>query len=299
MTSRVPAALATLISALVLAVAATGLTSAVAAAQPTSSPAAGGTAYPYPTLGLPPAGANDWSCRPTTGRPYPAVIVHGTFGDQKSLLDNLSLALKRAGYCVYALDYGNRATGPIEESAAQLGAYVDRVLDSTGAAKVHLVGHSQGGMMPRYLIKNLGGGAVVEDLVGIAPSNHGTTLTGGFPAPGPGGGDDGGGSSYCVSCDQQSAGSPFLTELNNPDETPGDVDYTQVVTKYDEIVRPYTSGFLTPGPHSTNVTVQDRCALDLAEHGTLAMDPQTIAWVLNAFGREGPADPAARIGCLG
>ena len=48
---------------------------------------------------------------PTAARPDPAVIVHGTFGDQKSLLDNLSLALKRDGFCVYALDYGNRGTG--------------------------------------------------------------------------------------------------------------------------------------------------------------------------------------------
>jgi triacylglycerol esterase/lipase EstA (alpha/beta hydrolase family) len=283
---------ALLVSAFVMAVAAVGLAPGAASASPGVS---AGAAYPYPTLGLPPAGANDWSCEPTAQHPYPAVIVHGTFGDQKSLLDNLSLSLKRGGYCVYALDYGNRATGPIEESAAQLGAYVDRVLASTGAAKVHLVGHSQGGMMPRYFIKNLGGEAVVEDLVGIAPSNHGTTITSGFPAPG---GQDGG-NTYCVACDQQATGSPFLTELNNPDETPGDVDYTQVVTKHDEVVVPYTSGFLTPGPHSTNITAQERCALDLAEHGTLAMDPQTIAWVLNAFGREGPADPAAGIGCRG
>ena len=71
---------------------------------------------------------NDWSCRPTAARPDPAVIVHGTFGDQKSLLDNLSLALKRDGFCVYALDYGNRGTGPIEDSAQQLKDFVARVL---------------------------------------------------------------------------------------------------------------------------------------------------------------------------
>jgi triacylglycerol lipase len=242
----------------------------------------------YPTLGWPPAGANDWSCRPTAARPLPAVIVHGTFGDQKSLLDNLSLSLKRDGFCVYALDYGNRATGPIEESAGQLDAFVDKVLASTGAAKVELVGHSQGGMMPRYYIENLGGDAVVEDLVGLAPSNHGTTVNSAFSS-----------SPSCVACDQQRAGSDFLTALNNPDETPGDVDYTQVETRYDEVVVPYTSAFLTPGPQSTNILLQDRCRADASEHLTIAMDPQAIAWVLDAFGHDGPADPAARIGCLG
>jgi triacylglycerol esterase/lipase EstA (alpha/beta hydrolase family) len=245
-------------------------------------------ALDYPTLDWPPAGANDWSCRPTADRPTPAVIVHGTFGDQKSLLDNLSLALKRDGYCVYALDYGNRATGPIEESAAQLDAFVDRVLASTGAAKADLVGHSQGGMMPRYYIKNLGGAARVDDLVGLAPSNHGTEAAGGFS-----GGD------YCAACDQQAAGSDFLAELNNPDETPGRIDYTQVVTAHDEVVVPYTSGFLAEGAHSVNITLQDRCAADPTEHLFIPMNAQAIAWVLDAFGRPGPADVAAPIGCLG
>lgn len=253
----------------------------------TTAPAAAGTSYAYPALGLSPVGANDWECAPTARRPYPAVIVHGTFGDQRSLLDRLSFALKRAGFCVFAVDYGNRATGPIEESAEQLRRFVAKVRKATGAAKVEVVGHSQGGMMPRYWIKNLGGAAVVEDLVGLAPSNHGTTVQGSF-----------GFGEWCVACDQQQAGSEFLTALNAGDETPGRVDYTQVVTALDEVVVPYTSGFLTPDRRSTNITLQDRCPVDPAEHLTIPLDRQAIRWVLNAFTREGPADPGASIGCL-
>ena len=73
----------------------------------------------YPTWGMSPDGANDWACRPTAERPTPVIIVHGTFGDQKSLLDELSRAMVDAGFCVYSLDYGNRGTGAIEESAAR------------------------------------------------------------------------------------------------------------------------------------------------------------------------------------
>ena len=240
------------------------------------------------STGWPPAGANDWTCRPTAARPEPAVIVHGTFGDQKSGLDSLSAALKRDGFCVYALDYGNRATGPIEDSAAELRDFVARVLASTGAAKVEMVGHSQGGMMPRYYVKNLGGDAYVDDLVGLAPSNHGTTVNQAFSS-----------SPLCTACDQQRYGSPFLTALNSPDETPGDVDYTQVETRYDEVVVPFTSAFLEPGARSTDVTLQDRCPADTAEHLSIPSDPQAIAWTLEAFHHAGPADPQARIGCLG
>jgi triacylglycerol esterase/lipase EstA (alpha/beta hydrolase family) len=245
-------------------------------------------AYDYPTAGVAPAGANDWSCRPTAERPDPAVIVHGTFGDQKSLLDNLSLALVQQGYCVYSLDYGNRGTGPIEDSAQQLKDFVDQVIASTGAAKVEMVGHSQGGMMPRYYIKNLGGDAFVEDLVGLVPSNHGTTVQNGYSSGG-----------ECVSCDQQMAGSAFLTALNTPDETPGVVDYTQVTTRNDEVVVPYSSAFLTPDAQSTNILLQDRCPAGAADHLTIPMDQQAIAWVLDAFAHPGPADASAPIGCTG
>lgn len=242
----------------------------------------------YPTLGQPPLGANDWTCRPTARLPYPAVIVHGTFGDQKSLLDKLSLSLKSEGFCVYSLDYGNRGTGPIARSAEQLKKFVARVLRFTGAEKVEIVGHSQGGMMPRYYIKYLGGKRLVEDLVGLSPSNHGTTLTGS--------GDTGG---TCVACDQQGAGSKFLERLNNPDETPGKVDYTQVTTTNDEVVVPYTSAFLTPGPRSTNIVLQDRCPAAPTEHITIPMDPQAIGRVIDAFTRRGPARSSAPIGCAG
>lgn len=240
----------------------------------------------YPSLDRDPLGANDWECRPTAERPYPAVIVHGTFGDRASLLDALSYSLKSEGYCVFALDYGNRATGPIEESARELDEYVDRVLATTGAARVSLVGHSQGGMMPRYYIKYLGGATKVEDLVGLAPSNHGTTVGEAF-----------GSGIGCTSCEQQMSGSDFLTALNNPDETPGEVDYTQVVTEYDEVVVPYTSGFLAPDAQSANITLQDRCPANTAEHLTIPTDRQAIAWVLDAFTRVGPADTNAAIGC--
>jgi triacylglycerol esterase/lipase EstA (alpha/beta hydrolase family) len=236
-----------------------------------------------------PTGANDWSCKPSAERPEPVVIVHGTFGDRKSLLDNLSAAMVDDGYCVFSLDYGNRGTEDIRKSARQLKRFVARVLDATGAAKVSMVGHSQGGMMPRYYVKFLGGDVYVDDLVGLSPSNHGTTVVGSSDNPLTGG--------FCTSCNQQAAGSPFLTRLNAGDETPGDVSYTQITTKYDEVVVPYTSAYLAEGPRTTNVTIQDSCPADTAEHVFIPMSRTAIQWVLDALDRPGPADPAFTPDC--
>ncbi len=83
------------------------------------------------------------------------MLVHGTFGNMTDSWQALSPLLANSGYCVFALDYGGPAgspiqgTGAIEASATQLGAFVGRVLAATGATKVDIVGHSQGGMMAR------------------------------------------------------------------------------------------------------------------------------------------------------
>jgi len=237
---------------------------------------------------VPPPGANDFTCRPAAQHPAPVVLVHGTF---EGALDNwvtVSPLLKSAGYCVFALDYGDRGTGDIAVSAGQLKRFVDAVLAATGARKVSLVGHSQGGMMPRYYIKFLGGQGKVDDLVGLAPSNHGTTNPGALVA----------GATVCEACDQQRAGSAFLQELNAGDETPGSVSYTQVETRYDEVVVPFTSAFLAGGANTANVLLQDACPAEVIDHHEIPNSRLAQRWTLQALGRPGPADPAHPPSCV-
>src|SRR3954449_6757929 len=135
-----------------------------------------GYAHTSPTAS--PPGANDFSCKPSAAHPRPVVLVHGTFADMSDSWQALSPLLANNGYCVFALDYGAAngsgavgiyGIGDIRQSAAELSAFVDDVLAATGATKVDLVGHSQGGMMPRYYLKNLGGSAKVGTLLGLSP----------------------------------------------------------------------------------------------------------------------------------
>ncbi|MFF4589355.1 esterase/lipase family protein [Streptomyces sp. NPDC001388] len=247
------------------------LLAAAAATVPASA------AHASPTTASPSSGWNDYTCKPSAAHPRPVVLVHGTLGNS---IDNwLSLApyLEVRGYCVYSLDYGQlpgvpffHGLGPIDKSAEQLSAFVDKVLTATGAAEADLVGHSQGGMMPRYYLKFLGGAAKVNALVGIAPDNHGTTLSGltnllpYFP------GAEDLLSSATPGLADQIAGSAFLTKLNAGGDTVPGVRYTVIATKYDEVVTPWRSGYLS-GTGVRNVLLQDLCPLDLSEHVAIGL----------------------------
>src|SRR5581483_5377529 len=226
-----------------------------------------------------PPGVNPASCTPTAAHPEPVVLVHGTWMDRTISWNVIGPALAQQGYCVYSLDYGRRGTQPVADSAVELGHFVDGVLAKTGATRVSIVGHSQGGMMPRQWIRFDGGANEVDDLIGIAPSNHGST-NGQFGQYAAQYGDS-------PAAADQEAGSPFLTNLNSGDETPQPgtlpISYTNIETRNDEILGDYHSAFLAgDAGEVTNVLLQDRCPADQSEHIALTDDPVVLQWVENA-----------------
>jgi len=245
-----------------------------------------------------PPGSNDYSCHPSAAHPYPVVLVHGTFANRVDGWNALSPLLKNKGYCVFALNYGGasqndliQGLGSVASSAAQLSTFVNGVLTATGAAKVDIVGHSQGGMMPRYYVKFDGGAAKVHDLIGLSPSNHGTTLDGlGLLAEAIPGATDLVGAA-CPACSDQLVGSPLMTRLNSGGDTVAGVNYTVITTIFDEVVTPYTSAFLR-GSNVTNITVQNQCILDGADHLAINYDHIALGDVLNAL------DPAHAQGTI-
>jgi triacylglycerol esterase/lipase EstA (alpha/beta hydrolase family) len=251
--------------------------------------------------GTPPPGANDWSCRPTARHPRPVVLLHGTFANMTINWNALSPLLVNHGYCVFALDYGAGAASggrvfgiaPVAVSAGELAAFVRRVLGATGARQVDVVGHSQGGLVPRQYLRFGGGATRVHALIGLAPSSHGTTLHGlarlavfpGVPAAAL--------SSFCPACRDQIRGSRFLRRLNAGGDTVAGVRYTVIATSHDEVVTPYRSAFLA-GDRVRNITLQRGCARNHSEHLAVAFDRRALRYVLNAL------DPrsAARAPCV-
>jgi triacylglycerol lipase len=219
------------------------------------------------------------SCTPSARHPYPVILVPGTL--VVTTWNVLAPALTKRGYCVSTFNYGDYGTAEIAGSAKKLASFIDDVLARTHATKVSIVGHSQGGMMPRYAIKFLGEASKVEDLIGLSPSNHGT-VNPAIAATG----------TPCEACLEQLWGSTFLSKLNSGDETPGPVDFTALATLDDVVLVPYTSAFLAgPSSRVTNITIQSACPAVYVSHLGMPSNPVVLQWVENALARKGPADP--------
>ena len=304
-----------------LAIAAGALTVLMGAVL-TSTAAAAAPAYPVIYNGaigygahaltpdVPAVGSSyvDWSsaapavsCH-SASHPYPVVLVPGTFLSQADDFAAVSPLLADNGYCVYTTNVGAPAgdpvgtVGDIPTSATELSTVVDKVLAATGASKVDLVGHSQGGgVLPRWYLKYDGGASKVSQLVGLAPSNHGTSVDSAvtlaaqldsvsvldavFDA------------AQAPAASEQLTGSAVNAQLDAGGDTVAGVTYTDIVSRNDEVVTPYTQQFLTAGPGATvhNILLQSVCPLDQGEHLSVVYDQIALREMLNAL------DPATAV----
>ncbi|WP_260479338.1 lipase family protein [Kibdelosporangium aridum] len=249
--------------------------------------------------GSAPPGANNWSCTPSAAHPDPVVLVHGASANMTANWQTISPLLANNGYCVFALTYGvpagtpfplNQIGGrnPMEQSAAELSSFVDRVLAATGAGKVDIVGHSEGSLMPNYYVKFLGGAAKVSDYVGLTPLWNGSNVANlaNFyalaRAVGLGPVIDSLVDIIFPAARQFLRGSDFLTKLAEGGVAHPGVRYTTIMTKYDEAVVPYSSGYLRT-PNATDVVLQNLCSQDYAGHAMVAFDPNATQVILNAL----------------
>jgi hypothetical protein len=85
-----------------------------------------------------------------------------------------------------------------------------------------------------------------------------------------------------------------MQQLNAGADTLPGVTYTVIQTRYDEVVTPYTSAFLS-GPDVTNITLQDHCGLDLADHVTTPYDSIALRYMLNALDPARAVTPGCRL----
>jgi triacylglycerol lipase len=221
------------------------------------------------------------------GRAEPVLLVHGTgVTREQNWKWNYWSALPRAGFEVCWVQLPDASLNDAQISAEYVARAVE-VMHQRGGELVDVVGHSQGGLVPRWSIKYFPSASFIDDYVGLASPNHGTITADASTLRGP-----------CFeSCWQMRTIADFIAALNRGDETPGPISYTSIYTLNDELVKPVETSRLEGG---TNILLQDICPGRPTEHALIAAD--AVAWELtiDALTHPGTADPSriARGACL-
>ena len=213
-----------------------------------------------------------------SGRKHPVLLVHGTGTNRRQNWDwNYWGTLGDKGWEVCWVALPNSSLRDIQVSSEYVARAVTTMHKATGEP-IDILGHSQGGLQPRWAIKWFRSARFVAEYIALASPNHGTqvaneaVMTGGcFP-----------------SCWQMRQGSKFIRALNRDNETPGSIYYTNIYTTFDELVQPTGTQALKGG---RNIHLQDLCPDRPVDHVGIAADFVTWKLVRYALRNPGPADP--------
>lgn len=177
---------------------------------------------------------------PSTAQ-MPIILLHGYVMNRSAFLV-MRQALTEAGFChVRAFNYPQFTHG-VPEVARMLQAEVERVLETTGAERCSIVGHSLGGIVARYYAQALGGEKTLDTVVTLG-TPHSGTYTAHFGV-GP-------------AAMQSTYQSPFLNELRRT-ARPSPVRYVSYYSDLDLFVVPASSAKLRdPVLQATNIRVRD------------------------------------------
>jgi triacylglycerol lipase len=110
----------------------------------------------------------------------PILLIHGLV-DNRSIFALLRRHLRRRGFGrVWTMNYRIWTTD-LRAAARELGESIDAVCEQTGYDRIHVIGHSMGGLVARYYVQRLGGDARVHTLVTLGTPHQGTRAARLFP----------------------------------------------------------------------------------------------------------------------
>ncbi|KAI0467439.1 Alpha/Beta hydrolase protein [Xylaria cf. heliscus] len=239
------------------------------------------------------APANDFSCKSSHN---PVVMLHGLSANREVDLNLLQYELNGRGYCTFSLTYGAHAVPSwiggvtdMDGSAAQIAAFVREVAARTGAAKVDLVGHSEGAVQAVYVpLTQAGTAGLLEHVVALAPAIHGATYFG-FTDLWYVGGDvtrvlvgkivDVLG---CPACEQLAPDGAVTERFKAAEKIVQEGNkVTVIMSRSDALVPSAVSIIDEPGVN--NVYVQTTCPDDKVGHAGLAWDKSVWRLIVNAL----------------
>ncbi len=198
----------------------------------------------------------------------PIIMVHGVI-DNHTIFTLLRRSLSRRGFGrVITLNY-SPLTDDIRRVARRLSRLVETVCRETGYERVHIIGHSMGGIISRYYVQRLGGDARVHTLVTLGSPHEGTTPAKYFP--------------HNVAR-QLRPDSPILQELLEP--APGcQTRMVAVWSDLDQMIIPKRSGRIVhPDLNARNVFIRGIGHMSLPVDGRVIHEISTTLAHLDADG---------------
>ncbi len=103
----------------------------------------------------------------------PIILVHGVV-DNRSVFAMLKRGLRRRGFGrIITLNY-SPLTDDVRVVADRLERLIEDVCTETGYERVHVIGHSMGGLVGRYFVQRMGGDSRVHTLVTLGTPHQGT-----------------------------------------------------------------------------------------------------------------------------
>ncbi|TGK11988.1 lipase [Leptospira fletcheri] len=122
------------------------------------------------------------SSKPLAGA-YPIILSHGLFGWGTDSSGVISIISYWGGMDSYLTSQGATVYAPTKTAAqsnevrgAQLASKINVYMAANGFTKVHILGHSQGGLDSRYAISNLGLSSKVSTLTTLNTPHRGSPI---------------------------------------------------------------------------------------------------------------------------
>ena len=120
-------------------------------------------------------GESDGEGTPRAAATNAFILAHGFGGDREMGFGNqVAEAIAAAGHQVYKAEVP--ATDSVAVRGAALAAEVDAFLATSGAASVHIIAHSMGGLDARFVVSTLGFADRVRSVTTISSPHFGTPL---------------------------------------------------------------------------------------------------------------------------
>ncbi|MFF4731598.1 esterase/lipase family protein [Streptomyces mirabilis] len=189
---------------------------------------------------------------PAISADSPVLLVHG-MSSNRAIFHVLRRGLRQAGFRrVTELNYC-WLSNDVRSAARLLADEVERVCEASGHERVHVIGHSLGGVVARYYVQRMGGDARVHTLVTLGTPHHGT-LAAMVPLP-------------HQAIRQLRPGSDVLVELAGP--APGcGTHFVAFHSDLDELIVPTANARLDhPDLQISNVPVRAVGHVSLPLHG--------------------------------